>query len=213
MPDIFVSPSAAPLPQDVPARGRNRWTNHLSHALSAYLLRPEGIRFETQEQDEQIILFLRRHWITNFSWVSISLILIVTPILLFPLIIQSGFISSENPLAIVTFFILLWYLLTSSYMLVNFILWYFNISIVSNERIIDIDFVNILNKKFAATRIAKVEDVTLRTGGFIRTIFDYGDVIVQTAGTNVQFEFLAVPHPEQVVRIINNLMEQLEGGP
>lgn len=205
MPDIFISPSTAREPTSSTG-------TYVNHALSAFLYKPQGIRFETQEQHEDIILLLRKHWITNFAWVGISLIFVITPVFLFPLVLQSGILPVNFPMAIINFIILLWYLLTFSYMLVNFLLWYFTVSIVTNERIIDIDFISILNKKFAATRISKVEDVTLETGGFVRTIFDYGDVIVQTAGTEVQFGFYAVPHPEEVVRIINTLMEEIREG-
>ncbi|MBI4991017.1 PH domain-containing protein [Candidatus Gottesmanbacteria bacterium] len=111
-----------------------------------------------------------------------------------------------------TFFILGWYLITFSYIFINFLLWYFTVSIVTNERIIDIDFINLLNKKFAETRINRIEDVTMRTGGFIRAFFDFGDVLVQTAAKEVQFEFLAVPHPEKVVRTVNELMGKTEEG-
>ena len=103
--------------------------------------------------------------------------------------------------------VLVWYLFTFSYLLVSFLLWYFTVSIVTNERIIDIDFINILHKEFSATTLSKVEDVTMKTGGFIRALFDYGDVFIQTAGTNANFEFLAAPHPEKVVRIINDQLE------
>jgi hypothetical protein len=97
--------------------------------------------------------------------------------------------------------------------LINFLLWYFTVSIVTNERVIDIDYVTILNKKFAATMIAKIEDVTMRRSGFMQAIFNYGDVVIQTAAHEVQFGFLSVPKPEEVVRIINQLMgrEEHEG--
>lgn len=91
-------------------------------------------------------------------------------------------------------------------MFVNFLLWYFDLSIVTNERIVDIDFPNILRKEVSATTLARVEDVTMRRGGFIRVLFNYGDIFIQTAGTELEFEFLSVPNPEQVVRIINELM-------
>lgn len=38
------------------------------------------------------------------------------------------------------------------------------------------------------------------------SLFDYGDVVVQTAAKEAMFEFGSVPHPEEVVRIINELM-------
>lgn len=167
---------------------------------------PEGVRFETQEQGESIILLLRKHWITNVIWLATGLLLLVSPIIIFPVLAISGIIPANFSGSAFSLVILVWYLLTFSYVLVNFLLWYFTVSIVTSERIVDIDFINILNKRFSATRINKVEDVTMKRGGFIRAVFDYGDVLVQTAGKEREFEFLAVPKPEQVVRIINQLM-------
>lgn len=167
---------------------------------------PDGVRFETQEPGESIILLLRKHWITNFIWISIGILLLILPIIIIPVVALSGIIPPNFPASFTSLLILVWYLLTFSYILVNFLLWYFTVSIVTNDRIIDIDFLNILNKRFSATRISKVEDVTMRRGGFIRVLFDFGDIFVQTAGKEVEFEFLAVPKPEQAVRIINELM-------
>ncbi len=215
MPDIFISPNTTARPaanSGISESGLPHISNSGSHALSAFLYKPKEIRFETQEDDEYIILLLRKHWITNFDWIAISLILLLIPLFLFPFIRANSILPVDLPVAIVIFVTLVWYLFTFSYLLVEFLLWYFTVSIVTNERIIDIDFVSILHKKFAATRISKIEDVTLRSGGFARAIFDYGDVIVQTAGTEAQFGFYGVPHPEQVVRIINSLMEEKRGG-
>lgn len=173
---------------------------------------PDGIRFETQETGETIILFLRKHWVTNLSWIVTSLLLIIIPVFLLPGVFFGGLLPSGVSSSFINFLILAWYLFISSYILVNFLLWYFTVSIVTNERVIDIDYVNILNKKFAATRIGKIEDVTMRSGGFIKALFDYGDVVVQTAATETQFEFLAVPHPDKIVRVINELMGKTEEG-
>ena len=57
-----------------------------------------------------------------------------------------------------------------------------------------------------ATTISKIEDVTSKVGGFFRSIFDYGNILVQTAGEEPNIEFLGVPHPSQIVKIINELM-------
>lgn len=213
MPDIFVFPSSPTLKPKNLVNGQNeksvnpqkRFNLH-KQFFSAYLFMPDGIHFETQAPGESIILLLRRHWITNIAWLSIGLILIITPIFLFPTVVMSGIVPVNFPGSYFSLLILVWYLLTFSYILVNFLLWYFTVSIVTNERIVDIDFYNVLFKKFAETRISRIEDVTNRTGGFIRVVFDYGDVIVQTAAKEAMFEFGSVPHPEDVVRIINGLL-------
>lgn len=209
MPDIFLAPQDKTPADSIhpPPEGK---ASVFKKALSSYLYLPDQVKFETQEPDETIILLLRRHWITNFFWVFVSVILVLLPLLLFPFLGIGGFLPEPVAVKIAYLFTLIWYLLTFSYILVNFLLWYFTVSIVTNERIIDIDFSNILHKKFAETRIPKIEDVTLRSGGFIRSLFDFGDVVAQTAASEAVFLFMAVPHPEKVVRTINMLMGKEE---
>jgi hypothetical protein len=213
MPDIFsasatntsaVTP-APNKPNIIPPANKNT-----GNAFSAFRFMPTNLRFETQEQEETIILFLRKHWITNLNWILLSVILIITPLIIFPLLTQSTMLPVQIASSVISFLILVWYLLSFSYTLIQFITWYFTVSIITNERIIDIDLVNVLNKKLSETRVALVEDVTENTRGFLGAIFDYGDVVVQTAAKEQEFFLDAVPHPEKVVQILNELMGKEE---
>lgn len=208
MPDIFTAPPSAPV---APAPEVQK-TPLFSQAFSSFLIRPQGMHFQTQSGNEIIILFLRRHPITNVPWIIITgLLALALPAVfaIFPGTMLPLFQSS--PMVIITI-IFIWYLFTATYALVQFLLWYFTVSVVTNHRIIDIDFTNILYKEFSATTIEKVEDVTDRRGGFFGVLFNFGDVLIQTAAASEVFEFLSVPHPDEVVRIINELMGQKKGG-
>src|SRR3989344_8208568 len=162
------------------------------NSLSAFMFLPDNIKFESQEPDETIVLLLRKHWITNLSWILTTVLLILIPVTIFPLIVINNLIPQLGS-SHISLISLIWYLLTGSYAWVSFLIWYFTISIVTTERILDIDFVNILHKKLAETRLSKVEDVTQRTGGFLEAFFDYGNVYVQTAGTQPVFLFESAP--------------------
>ena len=200
MPDKFVARTKA--------KPENKKLT-VDHPLADFLFMPDGVTFENQEPDETIILVLRKNFITNFSWLFITLVLLIIPVTLFPFVLLNDFFPSaaHSLFRIIT---PVWYLFTASYVLVNFIVWYFTVSIVTTERILDIDFINILQKKEAETRLNKVEDVTQKTGGFFGAFFDYGDVIVQTAAHEPYFLFESVSHPQQIVRIINQLLDRQE---
>jgi len=101
--------------------------------------------------------------------------------------------------------ILAWYLLTLIITMENFLDWFFNVCIVTNLRIVDIDFVNLIYKNVSDANINKIQDVSYNMGGVIRTIFNFGDVVIQTAAEIEQFEFEAVPNPARVVKILEDL--------
>ena len=176
-----------------------------SSPVASFATKPAGIRFETQEDEEEIMLLLRKHWITNVSWLFLGILLILAPLILrwFPLL---EFLPTRFQLIA----IIIWYLLTVFIIFEKFLTWYFNVNIITDERIIDIDFTNLIYNEFSDAKIDKVQDITYKMGGAIRTLFHYGDVYIQTAGSEPNFEFLAVPKPEQVVKILNKLREEEE---
>ena len=179
--------------------------------LSAYCFNPKSVHFETQEEAERVVLLLRRHPITNVGWILITILMLFAPAVLssFPIL---DFLPGNYRLVSV----LGWYLITTAYVLENFLTWFFNVNIVTDERIIDIDFYNLIYKEVSDANIDKIQDVTYKMGGVVRTIFNYGDVIIQTASELPNFDFLAVPKPDRVAKILQDLrieeeVEKLEG--
>lgn len=178
--------------------------------LAAFSVHPAKIRFETQADQEEIILLLRQHVITLVPWILLFAIMFFIPFWL-PIIIRLLAIdTSIIPIRFQLVGILIWYLITIGLAFQNFLYWYFNVYIVTNERVIDIDFLSLMYKRVSDAPIAKIQDVTYSMGGLLRAIFDYGDVTVQTAGELPNFDFLAVPHPDKVAKVIGDLMQKEE---
>jgi uncharacterized membrane protein YdbT with pleckstrin-like domain len=79
---------------------------------------------------------------------------------------------------------------------------------VTTERVIDIDFIQLLYKRFSEARLNRIEDVSYVASGFAATIFNFGTIYIQTAGENTNFEFDAIPNPAEVVKRIGELIKQ-----
>jgi hypothetical protein len=177
------------------------------HVLSSYCENPTEVKFTNIIDDEILLLFLRRHFITNFPWIFKAFALALIPVLFEILgslgIVSTSFLGIEGKFIIYTFY---YFFIFSGYVFVNYMSWFYNISIVTNVRIIDIDFSQLIFENVAATKLVQLEDVNYAQIGLIRSIFDYGDVFLQTAGAASNFEFLAVPHPEKVIRVIGDLI-------
>lgn len=81
----------------------------------------------------------------------------------------------------------------------------------------DIELKDLVYKKISATKISLVQDVNYQQAGTIRTIFNYGDILVQTAGATDNFFVNAVPKPEVVVEVMETLIgkgtEEKENAP
>jgi membrane protein YdbS with pleckstrin-like domain len=99
-----------------------------------------------------------------------------------------------------------WYLLVMAYAFERFLIWFFTVNIITNDRIVDIDFVGLINKNFAEAQFTKIQDVHSEVKGPIQLTFDFGDVFVQTAAEMTNIEFDDIPNPDQVSRLIGELV-------
>ncbi|MBI1982277.1 MAG: hypothetical protein HYY87_02300 [Candidatus Levybacteria bacterium] len=202
MADIFVAAEKKSEKKGVPANEK-----HI-HALSSFCQNPLGFSFQNQEKDEKILLFLRRHLLTNLSWLIPSLLLLLLPPLLglFTPSLGNLFPPLLLPQNYLTVLLLFYYLFVFNYMFISFISWFYNIGIITQKRVIDIDYSDIVHRYISYTKLNLIEDVTYRQTGFIRSLFNYGDVFVQTAGTHPNFEFLSVPQPAKATHVIQELI-------
>lgn len=179
--------------------------------LGAICENPPHTYFENQESQEKIILLLRAHVVTLVPIVLLVLVLLVIPFAVFGVLASLGFrLTQFLPTPLLSLIIASWYLFTAGYTFLRFLLWFFNVYLVTNERLVDFDFLGFLLKNVSETRLSKIQDVTSQIYGPVRTLFNYGDVFVQTAGTEREFEFHQVPKPDLVARIISEEIRKEE---
>lgn len=176
--------------------------------LTSFALNPDNVRFETQEAQETVILFLRQHIVVNVPWVLLAILMLIAPTIIFPLVFRVMRLTVTVPVGYIIVATIWWYVATFGFIVAKSLGWFINIYIVTNERIVDIDFYYLLYKHFAEAELGKVQDISYTSQGIFAAIFNYGDVTIETAGEAPHLVFETVPHPEHVVETIRSLMEQ-----
>jgi len=215
MPDIFVakdkvnkkkskSPLTPKLRSELEAEKAVTWGRKLG-ILSVVVFRPPYLRFDDQDPDEEIIIFVRRHLITNLKWFLMVILLSLIPLLAFALLD-----FDLVPLNFRFIGFLVWYLLVFAFGFERFLVWFFNINIVTNKRIVDVNVPNILFRDITQMPLENIQDITAETGGFMRSILAFGDVRIQTAGTVPEVSFEAVPSPNKLAQILNDLWGEVK---
>lgn len=184
---------------------------HKHSPLSSHCYFPEGIKFIAKDSQEKIVLFLRKHPITNLPWILVAILLLFAPAVLQIFPVLAGLPDNFQLIAVC-----IWYLLVVAYIFESFLSWFFNVFIVTDERVFDVDFLNLVYREISEANIEQIQDVTTRMGSVIRTIFNYGDVFIQTASEIPRIEFEAVPNPDLVARVLRELrveeeQEKIEG--
>lgn len=183
-----------------------------NNPLKSFIPKPNKISFEIQDHDEKIILVLRQHPITQIK----SIAFLFFAFFFVPWLVQvSGLLSFLPSPFNVAFYIFL-FVLFLGMAFRCFLLWFFNVYIITDERIIDVDFLSMIYKNISTAKLENIEDVTKKTSGISASLFDYGTILIQTAATKNEFEFEHVPHPAKVVKLLNELVieeerERIEG--
>lgn len=183
----------------------NEILGHTTNPLSAFLVNPKVFSFEEKADDEAILLVLRPHWFTNVGWILTTIVLAILPLFLPLSTIFAGFPANYLFISIV-----FWYVVTFIFAFEKFLSWYFNVFIITDERVIDIDFNNLLVKKFSEAKINIIQDVTSKVVGLFPTMFNFGNVLIQTAAEINEITFENIPNPEKVIKVLQQLRQEEE---
>ena len=173
-------------------------------AFHALCVKPD-VKFENQGDTEEVLLTLRAHPITLIPALFNGIVIaVLIPFLSFLL---GQFL---NPAQLI-FLIVFLYFVTFFYLWFQLVNWYFNIGIVTNEQLVDVDFSILSYRDVTRTELGHIEDISTRVNGFISSIFDFGDIYVQTAGTEINTIFKKVPHPARAAHIIEDILKEYAG--
>lgn len=161
--------------------------------------------FETKleknlRREETVILLVRRYLLVFFWEIVVSALFIIAPFFFlvpllriggFGILIICGLIAIGGLLAFRTFYV-----------------YSFNVFIITDERIVDIDQRGFFDRTVSETTYDKIQDVSFRIKGIMQTVFHFGSVIVQTAGTQANIELHGVKIPQSVQQAIVEVMQE-----
>jgi len=174
---------------------KNNFTNSLLHD-------PKDMSFDIQQKDEEILLIIREHPIFHLGWIFYSIIYAIA--LIFIDYLVYSYFSESNAI-----FLLLFGMCTIiSYIWSNITHWYFLSGIITNKRIIDLDYNNTLSREINVVNLSGVEEVTTKSNGYIGSFFDSANIFVKSEGDILSIEFMNSPNPSFIVKFINDLIEK-----
>jgi len=161
---------------------------------------------------EKVILKVRKHPIVFFVDSFFCFILLLIPFILFGVMYISGRgfeIPRESILSLIVVLVVgLYYLYTLLFLLFSFFMYFLDRWIVTEKHIIDIKQTSLFSRTVAKQELERVQDVTAEVKGFFQTIFNFGNVYIQTAGEQERFIFENVPDPNGIVNTILKVVDQ-----
>jgi uncharacterized membrane protein YdbT with pleckstrin-like domain len=157
-------------------------------------------------EDENIIIVIHRHWfdiLKNFFLVFLMILFIIGSYFIIPTLFSDLSMSpyKEVLLLIENFFAML----TLLFFFLIWIDYYFDVWIVTNKRIINIEQRGLFSREVSELELDKIQDVSANVLGVIPTFLNYGDVLIQTAGEKEKFVFKKVSAPYEIKDLIMSL--------
>lgn len=162
------------------------------------------------EPDEQILMFVRRHWFALWpAYLAVILLVLIICIFVF-LFYFLGFAQFLSSLSLAldpskTFWLMISILILALalFLYLSWMEYYLDITIITNRRVIDIEQLNLLQRRIVSAELISIQDVHSEVKGIFQTALDFGTVYVQTAGEAPNFILHDLPKPSNVVRDIS----------
>lgn len=163
-----------------------------------------------QKKFEKTLFSLRRHWIVPISITFIFLVLAAIPVIFFYIVRLTNPQMIQGPLSwplfvigLSTYALAIWLFYLNS--LIDY---YLDVWVVTNERIIVIEQKGLFSRTIAELKLYRIQDIKAEVNGVIRTLFDFGEITIQTAAEETHFTFQQVPRPYKISRQILEIVEQ-----
>lgn len=157
--------------------------------------------FRGQKEGEQLLAVYRKHWFG-----------ILKPVLLFVLLFAVSlwiliYWNRVTFMLIIGFVILL---LAICYFLYNYLLWWQDVYILTDQRVIDIDQKSLFHRVVSEAELKNIQDTNYEVEGFWRTLLNFGRVKILTASSSQSINFEDVSNPHQVQQTILKTKDRLK---
>lgn len=201
-----------PLPGQQPPVMENTQTtsnNQGTHKLSA--LGKRHFKYIEFDPNEILMAEVRKHsfglFVIIFTGIFISLTIFIAVVAL----VSTGVLDSVgfgNLRAIAVFAGFLLSVLVLLITLVNVHIYRNNVIFVTNEKLAQVLFITLFNRKISQLGIGDVQDVTVSQSGILPNLLGYGTLVVETAGEQQNYTFTYIPEPHETSKAIITAHEE-----
>lgn len=156
------------------------------------------------EHGEYVLLEARKHWLLFVADLLPYAIMAVAPFALLRLLtvipaIADAEVQMQGAIRLM---LGVWLLLAWTAAWSSFTKYFLNAWIVTSRRIINIKQRRFFAREVSSLFLNRVQDVTTDVEGVLSSFLGIGDIKVQTAGEEIEFEMPGIPAPERVRNII-----------
>lgn len=166
-------------------------------------------QFPGQRENEEIMLIVRKHWISDFKVLLLLFFLGLVPLATYFYVVIKYFPAQiQNNDLIVMFFVAEYVLCV---LLVSYIAWLnheLDVMIVTNQRVLNHDQVGFLHRQISETNLDQIQDIKGSERGLIQTVFHFGIIEIRTASDVPVFKLHDAERPFENSRKILDIRDK-----
>ena len=165
------------------------------------------------DENEELIMDVRKHpfglFVIEVTGFFITLIVAIVPIVLaYNIDTVTAGEGSAGVKTLLILFGLFMSLLALAGTFIAAVLYKNNVIYITNEKLAQIRYLSLFNRKISQLSIGDVQDVSVQQNGVFAHWFNYGTLVIETSGEQQNYTFTYVPVPYQVSRAIVGAHEE-----
>lgn len=164
----------------------------------------------TPEPGEVVQTSVHKHWLLLAFPLVLFGVVLIAPFTVIPAYFGNSFAAlvplSDTLLVMlgIMWVMMIWCMITQVWTDHHLDMW-----LITNQRIIDVEQDGFFSRRVSTFRLDRIQDVTIDISGFWNTMFNFGDIIVDTAGGQTgRFTMHNIFEPKVVKDIISKQLDQ-----
>jgi hypothetical protein len=165
--------------------------------------RKDGVLHFPLQDNEQVLKICRKHWF--FLWPRVAAYAVAALVPIIAAAVAMSRTAGLGGTAGKAFWIaaLVYFLYWAVRMFLTWYRYNNDIWVVTNQRIIDSTKTNPFSLKMSTADLVNVQDMTVERDGVFRTMFNFGDIVCQTAAELQEFRMAGIPHPQEIQLLVD----------
>jgi len=156
--------------------------------------------FEGKHNYEVVIVLLYRHWFVLFTRAIAFVLLALLPLVIN--IFAHSWFAAYNLTDLFRLLLIIYYLIWWYSFFYTVTMYLLDTWVITDHRVIDSEQHGFFNRTVAELNLKQIEDISTRVEGFFNTLLNFGDLEIQTAGTEPKFVFKEIPNPVGIKDLI-----------